>query len=223
MTGLGNIAGEMDSILMERYVDRRGRKSEFSWELSTWTPIISVLILAGGLGGCASQGEYDGMLRENQSLKLENAKLKQQLAHVRPEEASSLNGDSHEAMTTGRLVRLLSKLAGKVEGKDGGWKLVYKDIPMVVVTSSTHDRMRIVSPIREGGSLEATQLSRLLEANFDRALDGRYALYRGNLWSVYLHPLSSLTEKDLASGLDQVANLVKTYGSTYSSGHLQFQ
>ena len=208
---------------MERFVGPEEQKFQSSLELRSWAKNLCILLLAGGLGGCANQGEYDGMLRENQSLKQENARLKQELATVRSVEAGSLNGDSHEAMTTGRLVRLLSKLAGKVEGKEGGWKLVYKDIPMVVVTSSTHDRMRIVSPIREGGTLEATQLSTLLEANFDRALDGRYALYRGNLWSVYLHPLSSLTEKDLASGLDQVANLVKTYGSTYSSGHLQFQ
>ena len=170
-----------------------------------------------------SQGTYDGSLRENQSLKQENAQLKQQLANVRQEEVATLKGDSHESMTTGQLVRLLTKLVGNVEGKEGAWKLVYKDVPMVVVTSSTHDRMRIVSPIREGDSIEATQLTTLLEANFDRALDGRYALYRGNLWSVYLHPLSPLTEKELASALDQVANLVKTYGSTYSSSHLQFQ
>ena len=208
---------------MERLLDRGGWKSEFSWELRRWAKTAGILVLAGGLGGCVSQGQYDGTLRENQSLKQENAQLKQQLANVQQREVAPAKGDAHEAMTSGQLVRLLSKLVGKVEGKEGGWKLVYKDVPMVVVTSSKHDRMRIVSPIREGVSIEPTQLSTLLEANFDRALDGRYALYRGNLWSVYLHPLSPLTEKELASALDQVANLVKTYGSTYSSGHLQFQ
>ena len=208
---------------MERFLDRGGRKSALLWELRTWAKKICVLFLASGLVGCVSQGTYDGTLRENQSLKQENAQLKQQLANVRNEEVATVKENSHDAMTSGQLVRLLSKLVGKVEGKEGAWKLVYKDVPMVVVTSSTHDRMRIVSPIREGDSIEATQLSTLLEANFDRALDGRYALYRGNLWSVYLHPLSPLTEKELVSALDQVANLVKTYGSTYSSSHLQFQ
>ena len=208
---------------MERFWGREEKKSESSLELKSWAKHLCVLLLASPLVGCVSQGTYDGALRENQSLQQENAKLKQQLANVRREEGATLKRDSHDSMTTGRLVQLLSKLVGKVEGKEGAWKLVYKDIPMVVVTSSTHDRMRIVSPIREGGTIEATQLSTLLEANFDRALDGRYALYRGNLWSVYLHPLSPLTEKELASALDQVANLVKTYGSTYSSSHLQFQ
>ena len=208
---------------MERFLDREDQKPEFTLKFRRWAKNVGVILLASGLGGCVSQGTYDGTLRENQSLKQENATLKQQLATVRPEEAATLKRDSHDSMTTGRLVRLLSKLVGKVEGKEGAWKLVYKDIPMVVVTSATHDRMRIVSPIREGGTIEATQLSTLLEANFDRALDGRYALYRGNLWSVYLHPLSPLTEKELASALDQVANLVKTYGSTYSSSQLQFQ
>ena len=208
---------------MERFFDREDKKPESSLDFRSWAKNASVILLVSGLVGCVSQGTYDGTLRENQSLKQENATLKNQLATVRREEGATLKGDSHEAMTSGQLVRLLSKLVGKVEGEEGAWKLVYKDIPMVVVTSAKHDRMRIVSPIREGGTIEATQLSTLLEANFDRALDGRYALYRGNLWSVYLHPLSPLTEKELASALDQVANLVKTYGSTYSSSHLQFQ
>jgi len=62
-----------------------------------------------------------------------------------------------------------------------------------------------------------------MEANFDRTLDARYALFQGKLWSVYLHPLNSLTEEEFAAALDQVANLVETYGTTYASGQLQFR
>ena len=93
---------------------------------------------------------------------------------------------------------------------------------MAIITSPPHNRMRIVSPIPNSKATQASEMTELLQANFDRALDARYALYQGRLWSVYLHPLGSLTEAELGSALDQVANLVKTHGSTYSSGHLYF-
>ena len=94
---------------------------------------------------------------------------------------------------------------------------------MLVLTSKKHDRMRIMAIIGDDTALELTQIRRLMEANFDRTLDARYALFQGKLWSAYLHPLSTLTEVELTAALDQVANLVKTYGTTYSSSNLQFQ
>ena len=62
----------------------------------------------------------------------------------------------------------------------------------------------------------------MMQANFDSALDARYAVAKGVLWSAYLHPLSTLKADDFVSGLAQVVNLAATYGSTYSSGALTF-
>ena len=62
----------------------------------------------------------------------------------------------------------------------------------------------------------------ILRANFDRTLDARYALFRGFLVSIFLHPLSALTGPELESGLKQVSNLVRNYGGTYSSGGVRF-
>ncbi|MEM6732672.1 MAG: hypothetical protein AAF658_14025, partial [Myxococcota bacterium] len=58
--------------------------------------------------------------------------------------------------------------------------------------------------------------------NFDSALDARYAIANDQIWSVFVHPLSSLTPRDLVSGIAQTANCVATFGSSFSSGALVF-
>ena len=62
----------------------------------------------------------------------------------------------------------------------------------------------------------------MLVANFHNALDARYAVSNGNVFAAFLHPLSSLEENDLRSALRQVSQLVANFGTTYSSGGLQF-
>jgi hypothetical protein len=62
-----------------------------------------------------------------------------------------------------------------------------------------------------------------LSANYDRALDAKYAIADGVLWSTFLHPLRSLTEDDFLSALDQVQRLAETAGTTFSSSDLVFQ
>jgi len=61
-----------------------------------------------------------------------------------------------------------------------------------------------------------------LQANFDSALDARYAVANGVLWSAYIHPLSSLQDKQFLEAVGQVVNLTSTFGSSYSSGALIF-
>lgn len=211
---------------MEMLRSDMDRHSRDSWPANKWGGkfvYLSVFIVGFGITACVSQGKYEASMEENRVLKQENVALSDQLTEIRKQEVLTPKVNPEGQMTNHQLVRLLGKLAGSVDGKGGGWRIAYKDVPMVVITSSEYNRMRIVSPIRDARDLDAAELTRLLEANFDRALDGRYALYQGNLWSVFLHPLSSLTESELTSALDQVANLVKTYGSTYSSSDLKFQ
>ena len=42
---------------------------------------------------------------------------------------------------------------------------------------------------------------RLMQANFDSALDARYAVVRGVLWSAFLHPLGSLNDSQFLKGV----------------------
>jgi len=39
-----------------------------------------------------------------------------------------------------------------------------------------------------------------MQANFDSALDARYAIAKGKLWSAFIHPLSELNEEQFFSG-----------------------
>ena len=84
------------------------------------------------------------------------------------------------------------------------------------------DRMRLFSQIAPSDGLSGPQLRRLMQANFDTALDARYAVAQGQLWSTFIHPLTSLTQDDFVSALAQTVTLVKTYGTTYSSGAMSF-
>ena len=184
--------------------------------------ILGFFLSTGAISACVSQEKYEAMVLENHALRQENSVLKAQPAKISKPQHDFFQEDSGRPINNLELKRWLGKIVGNVQGQEGGWNIVYHDIPMAVITSPPHDRMRIVSPIPNSKANQPSEMITLLKANFDRALDARYALYEGRLWSVYLHPLSSLTETELGSALNQVANLVKTYGDTYSSSHLLF-
>ena len=125
-------------------------------------------------------------------------------------------------MTHSTLGRLLERLLEEMEGSDGFWHGQRDDVTVYVVSDLEHDRMRIMAPIGELRVNDAGFLSILLQANFDRALDAKYALRKKELWSVFMHPLSTVVPDDLGLYIDQVVRLVKNTGSTYASSDLVF-
>jgi hypothetical protein len=62
----------------------------------------------------------------------------------------------------------------------------------------------------------------MMQANFDSALDARYAVAQGRLWAVFIHPLSPLERDQFISGIGQTVNVAQTYGSLYTGGAMQF-
>lgn len=108
------------------------------------------------------------------------------------------------------------------EGPGAGERL---PAAVLVMTDERADRMRVMMAIRpfNPNREEDQKLAMIaLQANFDRALDARYAVQGGVLWSVFIHPLGSLTPADLANGIKQVQTLRKNTGTTYSSSDLLF-
>ena len=93
---------------------------------------------------------------------------------------------------------------------------------MIVIADPAADRMRAIAPIREVEGIAPEDLHRMMQANFDSALDGRYAIAQGTLWAAFIHPLSPLEKNEFISGLGQVVNLAKSYGTLYSGGALTF-
>jgi len=125
-------------------------------------------------------------------------------------------------MTTSAIGKLLDSYLTELEGEDGFWRGVREEVQVFVLSDDSHDRMRIMAPIGELKELEADVLKMLLEANYDRALDAKYALRGKEVWSVSVHPLATLAPDDFASFIDQVVRLVKNTGSTYASSDLVF-
>lgn len=115
------------------------------------------------------------------------------------------------------LARMLDRVVGDVEGEPGQWTFRYDGVDMMLVTDEEYDRVRIVAHVADGSELTSEHLKTLLEANFNRALDAKYALFRDNVWSVFVHPLTSLSKRQLISAVRQVAALRNTYGTTFSS------
>ena len=203
-------------------LERHGRhQSRISFN-NQITLFVVYLALMTSLSGCGvTQSAHHEALQKIQSLQTANRSLQKALdaAH-----AHSKRATSDPAHTDNRQLQImLSHSVDTIQGQNGAWEIQYENVPMMVMTSEQHNRMRILTMVGDETLVAKADFPFLMQANFDRALDARYALYKGKLWAVYLHPLSSLTESELQSTLMQVANLTKTYGTTYSSSPLQFQ
>lgn len=125
-------------------------------------------------------------------------------------------------MDNARIHSLLSKLDKNVEGEKGLWQLKIAEVSITVITDSKSNRMRIISPVAEITGIEPKDLYRMMQANFDSALDARYSIAKNIIWAAYIHPLEELNDQQFLQGVGQVVNLVTSYGSTYSSGLLVF-
>jgi hypothetical protein len=125
-------------------------------------------------------------------------------------------------MTTTAIGKILDAYLGDMEGQPGFWRGLRDEVPVYVFSDDTHDRLRVMSPVGELRELEPQVLQVLLEANYDRALDARYALRGMEVWSVAVHPLATLAPDDFAGLIEQVVRLVKNTGTTYASTDLVF-
>jgi len=126
-------------------------------------------------------------------------------------------------MTPSRLEEIVTQLGSEVQKDENHIAFNYEEVPMLLIWDEGHDRMRIVAAVTKVAKMTEKQGEEVMVANFHTALDARYAVSGGTLYAAFIHPLSPLTAGELSSGIDQVAHLVKTYGSTYSGGNLVFR
>ena len=125
-------------------------------------------------------------------------------------------------MTVGAMDRLLRSATPTIEREGNAWVLEYIGTPVLVFADPAANRMRIVSPVIAADEVTDDQWTAIHLANFHTALDARYAVSGGVLYSLFLHPLGSLTEPDLRSALSQVVVLSRTFGATYNSTDMTF-
>ena len=76
--------------------------------------------------------------------------------------------------------------------------------------------------IRSAEDMTQEELQRVMQANFDSALDSRYAIAKDILWSAFVHPLKALHDRQFIAAIGQTVNLAASYGTTFSSGLLMF-
>ncbi|MEL6552322.1 MAG: hypothetical protein AAFQ63_02485 [Cyanobacteria bacterium J06621_11] len=145
-----------------------------------------------------------------------NQATTQSIAQAQNQQSSS------SGMTLSDLASILEAEGTDVEGSNGQWQVTIEDRTLLVLADESNNRMRIFTPVIPAENLSAQQIQSVLLANFHTALDARYALSENALVSVFVHPLGSLNESDLRSALSQVATLANTFGSSYTSGALDF-
>ena len=125
-------------------------------------------------------------------------------------------------MTLAQLEAIINAEGSDVQGGNGQWQATVEGRTVLVLADVGSDRMRIFTPIIPATDLSPVQIQSILLANFHTALAARYARSEDALVAVFVHPLSSLDEDYLRSALSQVATLANNFGTTYSSGALDF-
>ncbi len=140
-------------------------------------------------------------------------------------QASLVAADDESLNTTTSpesLHAFISSYAQNVKVSKNVISFEYAGISLFCVWDANADRMRLVSPIAKIEDLDNELLLTLLKANYHTVLDARYAIGNDTLFSVFIHPLSSITKDETESAIRQVANTVLTYGTTFNSGELVF-
>ncbi len=131
----------------------------------------------------------------------------------------SMHGQDMDNKTLEKAIYIV---ADSVKGTAGNWQFAVRDRLLICITDKNNNRMRIMTPIIEQKKLAYTDLLKLMEANFHTALDVKYAITNGVLWSVFIHPLKELSKEQVLRAIEQVYTAAHTYGSTYNSTGLTF-
>lgn len=127
-----------------------------------------------------------------------------------------------EPMTMERMGAIIRVVDPEAVVRGAAIEFTLADVPVIVIADPRADRMRAMVPIASAEGISPEEMLRLMQANFDSALDARYAVAHGKVWGVFIHPLSPLEKDQFLSGLVQTVNVAKSYGQTYSGGAAVF-
>jgi len=137
-------------------------------------------------------------------------------------EAEEGTAPAAEPMTLARMMEIVRALDPEADVQGAMAQFTISETMVLLVSDPPSDRMRVMVPVRPTEGLTEEDLYRMMQANFDTALDARYAVARGVLWATYIHPLAALGKEQLIGGIGQTVNLAKTYGTLFTSGGLTF-
>lgn len=137
--------------------------------------------------------------------------------------ASTAQEAPRGAMTQQRLHEIIAATGRnvRIEGNVAAFQL--GEVELLSISDPNADRMRIIAPVKRIEEAAPEEILAAMHANFHSALDARYAISQGIIFSAFLHPLSPLTAEQVVSAIRQVASARETFGTSYSSGALFFR
>lgn len=136
---------------------------------------------------------------------------------------SSSAQEAEPPMTVERMSAIILALDPEARSNQNQLYLTIEDVPLVLVADAASDRMRVMAPIRSADGVAEEDMRRMMQANFDTALDAGYAIAQGRLWAVFIHPFRALEKDQLISGIGPTVNLALTYGNLYTGGALAYR
>ena len=160
-------------------------------------------MLLGSLGACATTATQSSDLR------------------VPYGEASGVvKAAAAPGLSMANIERYLHAKSGNLKAaRPGVWRLSVDGVLVLMVCEDS--RIRILAPIFALNQLEGEPalahalMLRLLQSNFERSIDARYAVFDGIVFATSTHPRATLHEEDLDRFLTQVVNLHK---NTFRNG-----
>lgn len=135
-----------------------------------------------------------------------------------PNDGPATTDEPRGPMTAARLGELVKVVDANASNQGNSWQFVFQGRPFVMVFDEKADRMRMFTPIGPETLLTPDLMRRMLQANFDSALDARYAVANELIWGVFIHPLSPLDQDQFASAVIQILNVATSFGNAFSSG-----
>ncbi len=125
-------------------------------------------------------------------------------------------------MNNEKLGDILKVTGDTLMGSPGRWEVWIGEVPMLCLTDESHNRMRIISLVKDLAESSREEILNCMEANFHTALDVKYAISDEVIWVAFIHPLKELSRGQVVDALAQVRAAVLTFGTTYSSTDLSF-
>lgn len=126
-------------------------------------------------------------------------------------------------MDNTRLQSIIAGIDKEFRGDLGYWQFSAHETVAAVITDQNANRMRILVQVGPAENADEELLYRMMQANFDTALDARYAITNNTIFSTFIHPLAELSDQQFVSGIAQTIALAHSFGDSYSSGALRFR
>ena len=109
-------------------------------------------------------------------------------------------------MTVETLRALLRREGLRPEGEENMLAFFVGRTRIIAMVDPAADRMRFGVPLQRLEKVEDGALLGLLQANYAATADLRFAVNRDVVWLLFMHPLSSLTEGDALSAINQLVH-----------------